>query len=328
MNAFNALVRGVVSLGMLMAIAGTAIAQQDYPNKPIRIIVAYPPGGSTNVLARLLGQKLSESWGQQVIVDNRPGGNTVIGTEALAKSAPDGYSIMLVTSIHALNGILIPKKLPYDTVKDFAPIATVTRSEYLLVLHPSVPANSLQELIALAKSAPGKLNYATSGSGTAVHLGVEMFSAMVGIKMEHIPYKGAGQLVTDLIGGQVQLSFIAPVNVLSHVRAGKLKAIAIAGDARAPALPQVPTFAEAGVAGFELKNWYGIVAPAAMPRAIIDKLSAEFAKTLAMPDIRQKLIDQGMSPMFSGPDKFAALISAEMTKYGEVIKSAKIKIED
>ncbi len=327
MKSLDAAVR-MLTLGALIAVAGFAAAQQDYPNKPIRIIVAYPPGGSTNVLARLLGQKLTESWGQQVIVDNRPGGNTVIGTEALAKSAADGYSIMLVTSIHALNGILIPKKLPYDTVKDFAPIANITRSEYLLVLHPSVPANSLQEFIALAKSRPGKLNYATSGSGTAVHLGAEMLSAMVGIKMEHIPYKGAGQLVTDLIGGQVQLSFIAPINVLSHVRAGKLKAIAIAGNARAPALPQVPTFAEAGLPGFELKNWYGIVAPAGTPRAILDKLSTETARILAMPDIRQKLIDQGMVPMISGPDQFAALISAEMAKYGEVIKSANLKIED
>ena len=328
MNAFNALVRGMMSLCMLMAIADTAAAQLVYPNRPIRIIVAYPPGGSTNVLARLVGQKLSESWRQQVIVDNRPGGNTVIGTEALARATPDGYSIMLVSSIHALNGILIPKKLPYDTVKDFAPITTITRSEYLLVMHPSVPANSLKEFIALAKATTGELNYATSGSGTAVHLGVEMLSAMVGIKMEHIPYKGAGQLVTDLIGGQVQLSFIAPVNVLPHVRAGKLKAIAIAGEARAPALPQVPTFAEAGLPGFELKNWYGIIAPAGTPKAIIDKLSTEIARILAMPDIKQKLIGQGMAPMISGPDQFAALIRAEMAKYGEVIKSANIKIED
>ena len=327
MKLFDSVLR-VLTAGVLVGLAASAAAQEPYPSKTIRIITAYPPGGSTTVLARLVGQKLNESWGQPVIVDNRPGGNTVIGTEALAKSAPDGYSIMLVSSIHALNGLLIPKKLPYDTVKDFAPIATVTRSEYMLVLHPSVPANSLQEFTALAKSMPGKLNYATSGSGTAVHLGVELLSVMLGIRMEHIPYKGAGQLVTDLIGGQVQLSFIAPINVLSQIRAGKLKAVAIAGDARSPALPQVPTFAEAGLPGFELKNWYGVLAPAGTPRAVIDKLAAETAKIMAMPDVRQKLIDQGMAPMVSGPDQFAALISAEITKYGTLIKSANIKIED
>ena len=320
-------IEGLIVIGAVMSFAAPVAAQQAYPNRVIRLIVSFPPGGSTDVVARLIADKLSKNMDQRVIVDNRPGGSTVVGTLTLAKSPPDGYTIMMITgSSHVLNSLLIPK-LPYDTLMDFAAVATVSRSEYLLVVHPSLPVRNLRQFIALAKARPGELNYATSGSGTAVHLGVEMLKDMVGIKMEHVPYRGSGPALVDLLGGQVQVSFIAPLNVMSYVKAGRLRPIALAGEKRLPVLPQVPTFIEEGVPGFTLKNWYGILAPAGTPKPIIDKLSTEIAQALATPDINEKLSSQGMAPMISGPDSLTALIKEEIAKFDKVIKSANIKLD-
>ncbi len=324
MKVFNTIAR-MLTAAALVAAAGSVAAQQAYPNKPIRFITPYPAGGSTSVLARLIGQKMTESWGQQVLVDSRGGGNTIIGTEALAKSAPDGYTISMVDPHIVVNASLYPK-LPYDSVKDFAPVATLISYENFLVLNPSVPANNLQELIALAKSRPGKLNYASSG--VTMQLRSELFNILAGTQIQHIPYKGGGPAITDLLGGQVQMSFAVPTNVISHVKNGKLKGIAVSGKSRLSALPQVPTFTEAGLPGYNVTSWYGVVAPAGTPKEIVDKLSAEIARILALSDIKEKLDSIGFEPYISTPNEFAALMKAEMAKYAKIIKTANIKLEN
>jgi len=320
-------VMSMVTVGVLMmAVAGTVAAQQAYPNKVIRFIVPFPPGGSTNFVARLVGQKLAEDFGQQVIIDNRPGGNTIIGTEALAKSAPDGYSMSLATSTLVISPHLVPN-LPYDAFKDFAAVATLVRVEYLLAIHPSVPANNLKEFIAYAKSKPGQLNYASSSTGGTTHLAGELFNIMAGVKMQHVPYKGGGPAFTDLVGGQVQLAFNNAVNVLPHVKTGRLKAIAISGESRSSALPQVPTFSEAGLPGFSAKEWHGVIVPARTPKATIDALSTAIGKVMATPDIIEKLASQGVDPFISTPEQFTALMKADSVKWGKVIKDANIKLD-
>ncbi|MFH1605402.1 MAG: tripartite tricarboxylate transporter substrate binding protein [Pseudomonadota bacterium] len=326
MKAFNAVVR-MVTVGVLMGLAGSVAAQQTYPSKSIRFIVAFPPGGTNNLLARFVGQKLTESWGQQVIVENRPGGNTIIGTEALAKSAPDGYSIMVMSSTH----VIVPqmqKGVPYDAIRDFAPVATLDSQEFVLVVHPSLPVSNLQQFISLAKSKPGQLNYATTGSGGVQHLATELFSLMTGARMQHIPYKGSSPALTDLVGGQVEVHFAVPYPAIPFIKSGRIKAIAISGEARLAALPQVPTFSEAGLPGYDVKWWHGILAPAGTPRVVIDKLSSEVAKILGMPDTREKFHGLGLEPFISSPDQFDALMKADMAKWGKVIKSAHIKMEN
>ena len=307
-----------------LIVASTA-AQQAYPNRPIRIISPYAAGGSSSVQARLLARKLNETWSQPVIVDDRPGGNTIIGSEVVAKAAPDGYTLLWQSSQHVITPSLF--RTPYDTLKDFAPVATFTKAEVLMVLHPSVPANTLQEFIALAKSKPGTLDYASSGTGGAPHLAAEMFSNLTGVRLRHIPYKGVSQATTDLIGGQVQLAFQSPVASIAHVQSGKLKALAVTGDERLSALPDVPTFAQAGLTGFNASFWFGILAPAGTPKEIADKLSAEIAKVLAMPDVKSFLLGQGLDPYVSTPAQFAALLSSDSAKYERLIKSNNIKAE-
>jgi len=303
-----------------------AAAQQPYPNKPIRIITPYAPGGSTSVMARLIGQKLTEDWGQQVLVDNRPGGNGFIGGEALVRSAPDGYTLMLITSTYIMTPLLIAP--PYDAINDVAPVATLSNYADMLVVHPSLPANTLQEFIALAKSQPGKLNYASSGTGGSTHLSTELLSMLAGIKMQHIPYKGAGQSLTDLIGGQVQVLFTTPINVLPHIMSGKLKAIAVSGETRLAALPQVPTFAEAGLPGYDVKGWNAILAPAGTPKNIVERLSVEIGKIVRMPEIKERFDSMGVAPFVSTPEQFGAMMKAETAKWAKVIKTANIKLEN
>jgi len=326
MKGFSASVR-MVTTGVLIGLACPIAAQQGYPNKPIRMIIPYAPGGSTAVVSRLVGQKLTDSWGQPVIVDNQPGGNTIIGTEALTKSPPDGHTILYMTSTH----VIIPHlydKLPFDAIRDFAPVATLVGTEIVLVLHPSLPPNTLQEFIAFAKSKPGQLNYATPAAGGMMHLMSELFNITAGVKLEHVPYKGTGPALTDLLGGQVQLSFNNAFSLIPHIKSGKLKGLAVTGDKRLAALPLMPTFAEAGLPSFQAKFWHGILAPAATPKPIVDKLSAEIAKILAMPDIKEKLYSQGMDVFISTPERFAALLKADAAKYASVIKTANIKLEN
>ena len=315
-----------LTAGLLLAAAASAVAQPAYPNKPIRFITPYAPGGSTTVMARLVGQKLSERWGQPVIVDNRPGGNTLIGTEALVRSAPDGYTILLVASTHVILSNLTTT--PYDPIKDFAPVATLGVSPQVLVLNASVPANTVQELIALAKSRPGQLNFASSGAGGPTHLSGELFNIVAGVKTQHVPYKGAGPATIDLLGGQVQMFYSVPINIISHVKGGKLKGIAVTGETRLAALPQMPTFAESGLPGFDVKTWNGVLAPAATPKQIIDKLSTEIGSILATPDAREQFDGQGLHTFISTPDQFAALMKSDMAMYLKVIRSANIKIDE
>ncbi|MGZ5159804.1 MAG: Bug family tripartite tricarboxylate transporter substrate binding protein [Burkholderiales bacterium] len=313
----------ISTLGVLIALSNSAGAQQAYPSKPIRIIVPFPPGASNDILARIVGKKLTDAFGVQTIVDNRAGASTIIGASALLKSAPDGYTIMVTSGTHLITPLLMPA--PYDAVKDFTPVATLDRSDYLLVVHPLLPANTLKEFIALAKTRPGQINYASSANGSGNHLSAELLALRTGIKMQHVPYKGGGPAVVDLMAGQVQMFFNSPSSTLPYVQRGKLKALAMTGDVRFPALPNVPTFAESGVPNFDVKSWHAILAPPATPKAIVDSLAAEAAKILAMPDTIERLQSLGLSPFVSTPEQLAALMRAETIKYAGVIKAANIK---
>ncbi len=316
-----------LAAGALLAVAGAVAAQQPYPNKPIRFITPYSPGGTTTIIARIMGQKLTESWGQQVIVDNRPGGNTIIGTDALAKSPPDGYTMILASSIHVLVPLLV--KAPYDPIADFAPVATICKAELVLVVNPSVPANNLKEFIAYAKSKPGELNYATPAPGGSQHIASEMLNLEAGIKTQYIPYKGAAPLLIDLLGGQIQLYFSTTVTAIPYLKpAARLKALAITGAKRLATLPDVPTFEESGLPGFtNVGPFYGILMPAGTPRPIIDKMATEIAKYLAQPDFQEKLVSQGMAVYASTPEQYAALMKSDIIRYSKIIKAANIKFE-
>ncbi len=308
----------------LMALCASAAAQT-YPSKPIRFISPFAPGGTTTILARLVGERLTKSWGQQVLVDNRPGGNTLIGTEALVRLPADGYSILLVTTSHLTYPMLTPA--PYDSVKDFAPIATLSKSDYMLTLHPSVPSNSLQEFITYAKARPGQLNFSSPGSGGMGHLAGELFNIQAGVQLQHIAYKGGAPATADLVGGQVQLAFVVPLNVINHIRAGKLKAIAVSSKARMDALPQMPTFTEAGLPSYDVNVWFGVVAKAGTPADIVNRMSTEITNMLNTPETRQLLASQGMDPLIMTPEQFGVLMRADNAKYADVIKTAKIKID-
>ena len=324
-NFFASVVRMLLA-GVLMVIVGSAAAQQAYPSKPIRLISPYAPGGTNDTVARLISQKLGQRLGQVVIVDNRPGAGTIIGTEAVARSTPDGYTILLASSSLVLVPQLVATR--YDAIKDFAPVATIDKWEFMLVLNPSVPVNDLKEFIAYAKARPGEMNYASPGTGGVQHLAGELLGLMARIKMQHIAYKGAGPAMIDVMGGQVQAYFASPIVAIPYIRSGKLKAIAIGAEARAPALPQVPTFSEAGLPDYIMRSWQGIVAPAGTPKVIIERLSIEIAKMLAMPDVKEELLRQGMDPFVSTPDQMAALMVAEVTKYARIIRDANIKLEN
>jgi tripartite-type tricarboxylate transporter receptor subunit TctC len=315
-----------VVLFLLLA-AAQAAAQQTYPSKPIRLITGYAAGGTTTIIARLVGQKFTESWGQQVLVDNRPGGGTTVATAVLAKSPPDGYTIMLSSSALVLIPLLV--KAPYDPIKDFAPVASIAETTHVLLLNPSVPANNLKEFIAYAKSRPGELNYATPGAGGSQHLEHEELNLLAGIKTQHIPYKGSNQALTDLLGGQVQLYIANAITAIPHINSGKVKAIAVSGEKRSPALPNVPTFEEAGLSGFSKRAaFYCIIAPAGTPKPIVDKLSGEMAKYLAQPDFREMLIRNGLEPFISTPEQLAALLKEGMALNADIIKKANIKFEN
>ena len=309
-------------IGMLSAVA---IADPGYPNRPIRLITPYAPGGSTTVTGRMLGEHFTSRWRQNLIVDNRGGGNTVIGTALVAKSAPDGYTILLTTTTHSILPSVM--KTPYDPVRDFAPIATIGIQPHVLVLHPGVAANTVQEVIALAKSNPGQPTFASSSSGGTSHMAGEVFNMLAGVKIRHIPYKGGGPATIDLLGGHVQMFYSVPINIVGHVQSGKLKAVAVTGETRLTALPQTPTFAEGGIAGFDVKTWHGVLAPAGTSRTIVDKLSAEIGALLAMPGVREKLEALGLTTMISTPEQFGAMIKSEIGLYLKVVRAANIRIE-
>ena len=313
-----------MACGGVIAAAHAATPQPAYPTKPIRFIVPYPPGGSTDPMARLAATRLSERWGQSIVVDNRPGGNTIIGYSVVAKSQPDGYTMGWAGSALLSNPSLMPHS-PYDPVKDFVGITTAAKSRNVLVIHPSLPANNLQELIALAKSKPGQLTFGSSGIGTNVHLSGALFNITTGVDILHIPYKGSGPLSTDLLSGRVHLSFQVPITVLTFVNNGKLKALAMSGETRLSALPDVPTFSEAGLPGFGLTGWSGLVGPAGVARQIQNKIAAEMAAVLAMPATLEFMTKQGAEPFTSTPEQTAALIKSDVARYAKIIKDANIK---
>jgi len=309
-----------------LAPAQWAVAQS-YPTKPIRWIVTYPPGGPTDVVARAIGAKLTEAWGQQIIIDNRAGAGGMIGTELGARAAPDGYTLLFGTSAGMTINPALQSKLPYDPVKDFAPVSLLVINPQLLVLNPTVPANSVKELVALAKAKPGQLNYASVGQGSPNHLGMELLKALTGTNIVHVPYKGTGPAITDLLGGQVQLMFNSMPTVLPLVRSGKLRALAVGSTQRISAIADIPTVAESGVPGFENVTWYGMFAPAKTPREIVNKLNAQVVRILAEPDMAQRLSSQGAEPRSSTPDELAKFMRVEFERWAKVIKSAGVKVE-
>jgi tripartite-type tricarboxylate transporter receptor subunit TctC len=314
-------------LGVLLALVAALACAQTYPTKPIRLVVPFPPGGATDILARDVAQKLTEAWGQSVIVDNRPGAGGNIGSELVAKSSPDGYTLEMGTvGTHAINASLYAK-MPYDHVKDFTPVILVAGVPNVLVVNPALPANSVAELIAYAKANPGKLNFASSGNGTSIHLSGELFKVMAGVQITHIPYKGSAPALQDLLGGQVQMMFDNLPPSLPQIKAGKLRALAVTSLTRAPALPDVPTLSESGLPGFEASSWFGILAPAGTPAPIVAKLNAEIAKWLATPEAKEKLAKQGANAAGGTPDDFAKHIAAETAKWAKVVKDSGAKID-
>jgi tripartite-type tricarboxylate transporter receptor subunit TctC len=315
------------ALGMLLVAFAAGASAQAYPTKPIRLVVPFPAGGTTDILAREVAQRITEAWGQAVVVDNRPGAGGNIGSELVAKSLPDGYTLLMGTvGTHAINPSLYAK-MPYDQVKDFAPVILVAGVPNVLVVNPSLPVSSLQDLIAYAKANPGKLNFASSGSGTSIHLSGELFKVMTGADMTHVPYKGSAPALRDLMGGQVQLMFDNLPSSLALIKAGKLKALAVTSTTRAAALPDVPTVAEAGLPGFEASSWFGVLAPAGTPPAIVAKLNGEIAKWLATPEAKEKLLSQGATAAGGSPEDFARHIAVETAKWQKVVKASGAKAD-
>lgn len=313
---------------LLAALAGSFPAYaQSYPTKPIRLIVPYPPGGGNDTLARLFGVKLTEAWGQQVVVDNRPGAGTIIGTQLAAHAVPDGYTLLLSSiATHAIAPNLYAKP-GYDPVKDFAPITLLAVAPTVVCVNPSVPARTLKELIALAKVKPGELKFASGGSATPPHMAGEIFASMTGVKLIHVPYKGGGPAHAGLLGGEASMMFDTAASILPHVRAGRLRALAIARSQRLPEYPDLPTFTEAGVAGYEVNAWYSMHAPAGVPKEIIAKLNRELVRILKLPDIRERLKVLGSEGIGDTPEEFARFVRAESVKYAKAIKDAGVKVE-
>ena len=313
---------------LFLAAAGTFASAQEarYPAKPVRLLVGYPPGGATDIVARTLGLKLQETLGQPVIVENRPGATSNIASEMLAKSAPDGYTLLLGSIANATN-MTAYKHPGYDTLRDFAPVTQIMSAPSVLALHVSVPAKNLKELIALAKQQPGKLSFASSGSGGSPHLAGELLRLRAGIDLLHVPYKGAPAAINDLLGGQVSMSFQTALSAIPHLQGGKLNVIAVASNRRMTQLPGVPTMAEAGLADFEVSSWNGLFAPAKTPAAIIARLHEASVKALALADVREKFAAQGAEAVASSPEQFRTYIRAEIDKWGRVIRAAGIPIE-
>ena len=313
--------------GIAFLAFSAAVFAQAWPAKPIKLVVPYPPGGSADILARAIGQKLGDGLGQAVVIDNRPGAGTAIGAEATAKAAPDGYTIMLGTvSSHAINPALTPG-LKYDPVKDFAPVSLVASIPFVLLVHPSLPARSVKDLIALATAKPGSLNFSSAGSGTSNHLAGELFKSMTGTYMVHIPYKGSAPALNDLLAGQVQLMFDLALTAQPHVKSGAARALGVTGLTRSSALPDVPTIAESGVPGYEVSAWFGFFAPAGTSAAIVTALNAETVKAMRLPDLKERLANQGAEAVTNTPEQFASYVKEELGKWTRVVKASGMKAD-
>jgi tripartite-type tricarboxylate transporter receptor subunit TctC len=310
----------------LLAAATASATAQSYPERPLRLIVPYAPGGGTDLTSRLIARHLSENFKQQVIVDNRAGGASNIGCEIAAQSAPDGYTLLTAGISFSINVSIFPK-LNYDPVKDFDPVSLVATVPLIVVVHPSVPATSIKELIALAKTKPGTLNYASGGTGTANHIAGELFKYMTATDIVHVPYKGGGPAIADVIGGQVQLLFNTMTSTVGFMNSGKLRALAVTGKQRSPGVPNLPTVAEAGVPGFDVGAWFGIVVPRGTPRALVNKLNSEIVRITRLPEAREQFAAQGAEAIGSTPEEFARHLRTEIDKWAKVAKAAKMRSE-
>jgi tripartite-type tricarboxylate transporter receptor subunit TctC len=314
--------RHVLAAALLGLTAGLNVQAQDvFPSKPIKLVVPYPPGGPTDIVARLVGQKLGEQMGQTVVVENKAGAGGNLGAESVARSPADGYTLLVATTAHAINPSLF-KKLNYELLKDFVPVSQLTSGPLVIVASPALPAKNVAELVALAKSKPGALNYASSGNGQSTHLSAELFSAMAGVKMNHVPYKGSAPALTDVMGGQADLMFDTMLSAMPHVKAGKLKALAVTSAQRSPAAPDLPTVTEGGLAGYEAIAWNGLLAPAGTPPAVLAKLSAELKKALETPALRERFDAQGFAAAWSAPAAFDGFLRAEVDKWGKTVKAS------
>ena len=317
------LIRVIIVLAGLCA-AWSSVQAQNYPRAPIKIIVPFPPGGGTDILARLLGQKLNELWGQPVVTDNRAGANGTIGAALVAKAAPDGYTLLLVPSGFAVNPSIYPK-LPFSTERDFAPITQLVEGPLLVLVHPSVPVYSIKDLISLAKARPGQINYASSGIGSPPHLATEHFKIMANVDMVHIPYKGGGPALVDLLAGQVSVYFNAILQAMPYAKTGKLRALAVTSAKRFPSLSQTPSIAEAGVPGYDFTNWYGLLAPAGTPKDVVLKINGEVAKILNYPEAKERLAADGAIVVASSPEQYTAFLQGEIAKFGKIVKASGMK---
>jgi len=317
-----------IALNRLLALVAALIwaglaAAQSYPSRPVRIVVPFPPAGAVDILGRVVGQKLGEKWKQSVVIENRPGGGTVLGTDIVAKSPPDGHTLLLAVTSHTINATLVDK-LPFDPIRDFAPITLAATGLTILVAHPSVPANSVNELIALAKANPGKLNFGSPGSGTAMHLSGEMFKAAAGIDVVHVPYKGTQPVLNALLAGEIAYTFDTGIS-LPQVKAGKLKAFAVTTPKRAAIAPDLPTMAEAGLPGFEAQSWYGFLAPAGTPAAVVEQVNRDINESLRDPEVRERITRIALEPLGTTPAEFEQYLKADIVKWGRVVKASGAK---
>ncbi len=313
----------LIALTMLPA-AATA---QEYPSRPIRIIVPSTAGGSVDTLARMVGTQLSQRWGQQVVVDNRSGAGGIIGGDITAHSPPDGYTLIMATVAAMATNVSLAKKLPYDPVRDFAPVTLVALQQLTLIVNPAVPAKSVAELLQLAKAKPGQLTFASAGNGSGGHLSGELLKILTGIDITHVPYKGIAPAIVDVISGQVTMTFTSIISGTPHIKSGKVRALAVTGPHRSPALPELPTMIESGVKGYESSTWYGLLAPKATPRAIVAKLNREVVSIINLPEIKTHLLAEGAEPVGDTPEQFGEFIKAEIAKWGKVIRAAGLRAE-
>lgn len=308
-------------LGFILLCFGMSAWAQAYPSRPVKIVVPYGVGGPADIYARFIAARLQNPLGQPVVVEDRPGAGSIVGTDYVAKSAPDGYTLLMMSNTHTVNETLIPKK-PFELMRDFAPITGVNYSDLLMVIHPSVPANNLKEFIALAKSKPGAMNYASSGNGTPYHMAGELFKAMAGVDLVHIPHKGSDGARNSILGGQVQMMFDAVPTMAANARAGKVKALATSGSKRSPVTPDLPTVAEAGVPGYESGIWLGLMAPAGTPRPVLERLNAEVNRIVSSPDVKEAWAKQGAFPMGMSIDRFDKFLREEIVKWSKAVKAS------
>ncbi len=329
MTAATRVIRGVIrsAVGAALFAAAVHAGAQAWPTKPIRLVVPFPPGGAVDFYARVVQQPLSEALGQTVVIENKAGASGMVGAELVAKSPPDGYTLLLGNIASLAINVGIYPKMPYDPVKDFTPIVRTVDVNYVLIVHPSVPAKTVSELVAYAKANPGKLSYGSAGSGSLPHLGTELFKAQTGTDIVHVPYKGGGPMVTDLLGGSVQMVIADQANLMPHVQSGKLRALAVATPKRSPNAPELPTIAESGLPGYDATAWQGLVGPPGLPPDVVARLNAAFNKVMAIPAVREKLVGGGLEPVGGTPEEFGRFIASEIAKWTKIAKDVGAKAE-